>query len=260
MNATYENHYLTDADVANFARQSFAKLAENFTEAQNNNLIKFLARGMASGDWEKLIQTMLDKGKVDYGAPAGSAMEALNHRSTVELAVYLRNIPEHWVPFGHPQISLRMQAPIPIRVQCFKHKIGFVESEESRRYISTRPEFFQPAEWRQSATSVKQGSAGRHPANTQLAQQYFEHCRDAVDLYIDMIDEGVCPEQARFILPQGCEVNWVWTGSLYAYANFYNQRSNSHAQKEIQELASMVDKIIAPLYPVSWAALTRGEY
>ena len=75
-----------------------------------------------------------------------------------------------------------------------------------------------------------------------------------------MIAAGICPEQARFILPQGCEVNWVWTGSLYAFANAYNQRSDSHAQKEVQELFKQVDEIIAPLYPVSWAALTRGEY
>ena len=56
MRAVYENHYLSDTDVANYARQSFAKLAENFTEQQNNNLIRFLARGMASGDWDLLIQ------------------------------------------------------------------------------------------------------------------------------------------------------------------------------------------------------------
>jgi thymidylate synthase (FAD) len=78
--------------------------------------------------------------------------------------------------------------------------------------------------------------------------------------YEKAIDDGICPEQARFMLPQGCEVNWVWTGSLFAFANFYNQRSDSHAQKEIQELAEQVGEIIEPLFPVAWPALTRGEY
>lgn len=81
-----------------------------------------------------------------------------------------------------------------------------------------------------------------------------------VDYYSQMIKSGICPEQARFILPQGTQVNWVWTGSLYAFANFYNQRSDSHAQKEIQELAEEVSEIIKPLYPVSWATLTEGAY
>lgn len=260
MKAIYENHYLTDTDVANYARQSFAKLAENFTKEQNDKLIQFLARGMQSGDWEKLIERMKEHGKVDYGAPAGSAMEALNHQRTKELAIYLRKIPEHWVPFGHPHITLRMQAPIPIRVQCFKHKIGFVESEESRRYISTRPELFIPPFFRAKAANVKQGSGDEHPMSDQWMGIYQTQSAMAINQYLAMLEDGICPEQARFILPQGCEVNWVWTGSLYAFANFYNQRSDSHAQKEIQELADQVDKIIAPLFPVSWAALTRGEY
>jgi thymidylate synthase (FAD) len=260
MKAEYLNHYLTDRDVANFARQSFATLADNFTEAQNNNLVRFLARGMASGDWEKLVNQLFDLGKVDYAAPDDSPMEAKNRQAAKDLMAYLRKIPEHWVPFGHPHISLRMQAPIPIRVQCFKHKIGFVESEESRRYISTKPEAYLPDAIRAAAASVKQGSGGIHPDSDAWREGFSNFYEFAIALYEQAIEEGICPEQARFILPQGCEVNWVWTGSLYAFANFYNQRSDSHAQAEIQELAKQVDAIIAPLYPVSWAALTKGDY
>lgn len=103
MKAIYENHYLSDRDVANYARHSFAKLAENFTEEQNNSLIRFLARGMQSGDWENLISTLANNSDLT---------------KTRELATYLRNIPEHWIPFGHPHITLRMEAPVPIRTQC----------------------------------------------------------------------------------------------------------------------------------------------
>jgi len=248
MQAVYLNHYLSDRDVANFARQSFATLADNFTEAQNNQLVRFLARGMASGDWEKLLD-QINNERIQLSA-----------EEVHSLAVYLRKIPEHWVPFGHPHISLRMQAPIPIRVQCFKHKIGFVESEESRRYISSNPEVYVPDTFRSVAASVKQGSAGTHPRSTAWRDAYIAQCNDSIALYEEAIVDGVCPEQARFMLPQGCEVNWVWTGSLYAFANFYNQRSDSHAQKEIQDLAEQVSNIITPLYPVSWAALTEGAY
>ena len=157
MKAQYLNHYLTDRDVANYARQSFAQLADNFTEAQNSNLIRFLARGMASGDWLMHIEAMLKLDSVEKAK---------------ELATYMRKIPEHWVPFGHPHITLRMQAPIPIRVQCFKHKIGFVESEESRRYISTTPEVYIPDAFRCAAASVKQGSAGIHPDSDFWLREY----------------------------------------------------------------------------------------
>jgi thymidylate synthase (FAD) len=245
MKAQYIDHLHNDAAVANFARQSFGKLAEQFTEANNNGLVRFLARGMASKSWNALIDKMLNISSI---------------KEAKELAVYMRSIPEHWAPFGHPQISLRMQAPIPIRVQCFKHKIGFVESEESRRYISTSPEIYMPDAFRSAAASVKQGSAGAHPDTAHWLQRYGVVTAKALQCYEDMIAGGVCPEQARFVLPQGCEVNWVWTGSLYAYANFYNQRHDSHAQKEIQWLSEEVESIIRPLFPVSWDALTRGTY
>lgn len=261
MKAQYLNHYLTDEDVANFARHSFAKLASNFTKEQNDKLVRFLARGMQSNDWEELVSKMFDLGKIDYASPVGSPMEAENIKKAQELLTYVRNIPEHWVPFGHPQISLRMQAPVPIRTQCFKHKIGFVESEESRRYISSRPEIFMPQFFRAKPDgSIKQGSGAEHYDSDLWMARYENHTKTMVDLYEEAIADGVCPEQARFFLPQGTEVNWVWTGSLYAFANFYNKRSDPHAQVEVQVLAEEVNKIIAPLYPVSWSALTQGNY
>ena len=245
MHVEYINHYLTDKDVANFARQSFGKLADNFTEVQNNNLIKFLARGMASGDWESLITQM---------CTVKSSDEAR------DLATYLRKIPEHYVPYCHPHITLRMKAPVPIARQLFKHKIGFSESEESRRYVSHKPEYYVPDFFRSAAANVKQGSGDAHPKSDFWKTHYQIRCEKAIQTYEDMIVDGVCPEQARFVLPQGVEVNWVLTGSLYAFANLYNQRSDSHAQKEIQDVAHMVDGIISPLYPVSWQALTKGVY
>lgn len=81
-------------------------------------------------------------------------------------------------------------------------------------------------------------------------------CMSAIYMYEEMIKDGVAPEQARFVLPQGVYVNWVWTGSLYAYAEFFNKRADSHAQGEIQELAQAVAQVIEPLFPVSWKALT----
>ena len=245
MHVEYINHYLTDKDVANFARQSFGKLAENFTEVQNNNLIKFLARGMSSGDWESLITQMCTVKSSD---------------EVKDLAIYLRKIPEHYVPYCHPHITLRMKAPVPIARQLFKHKIGFSESEESRRYVSHKPEYYVPDFFRSAAANVKQGSGDKHHNNDFWLKHYKQHCIDAIGMYEQMIIDGVCPEQARFILPQGTEVNWVLTGSLYAFANLYNQRSDSHAQKEIQDVAHKIDAIISPLYPVSWQALTKGVY
>jgi thymidylate synthase (FAD) len=166
----------------------------------------------------------------------------------------------HWTPFAHTSISLRMQAPIPIRTQCFKHKQGLVENEESRRYISSRPTLFVPDEFRSAPTNgAKQGSSGTHYQSFHWQERYEAHCRNCVETYEKMVADGVCPEQARFILPQGIMVQWIWTGSLYAFANFYNKRTDPHAQREIQDLARMVGQVIQPLFPVSWSALTQED-
>lgn len=164
----------------------------------------------------------------------------------------------HWTPFAHPQITLRMKAPVPIRTQCFKHKQGFVENEESRRYISSTPELFIPATFRSKPEgSAKQGSEGVHPMSHAWAVSYTTQCQSAIKMYESMLADGVCPEQARLVLPQGVCVNWVWTGSLAAFARFVKQRTDPHAQEEIQDLALEVSAIIEPLFPNCWPLLIR---
>ena len=163
---------------------------------------------------------------------------------------------KHWTPFAHPQITLRVSAPVPIRTQCFKSKVGFVENEESRRYISDAPRLFIPEQFRSKAVTAKQGSAGAHPKSIRWRNRYIEVCQEALHTYNEMIRDGVAPEQARFVLPQGVEVEWFWTGSLAAYARFYKLRTDPHAQEEVNTLAEMVGSIVSMLFPTSWKYLT----
>lgn len=167
---------------------------------------------------------------------------------------------KHWTPFSHTSITLRMTAPVPIRTQCFKHKVGFTENEESRRYISSRPKFFIPRQFRKHPEgSIKQGSGeDMHPTGNKYWRRHFQTVNTmCLDSYQMAIDGGMCPEQARLLLPQGMEVSWYWTGSLYAYARFCKQRMDPHAQHEIQVLATDVEIILSELYPQSWEALTN---
>lgn len=167
---------------------------------------------------------------------------------------------KHWTPFAHTAIKLRMAAPVPIRTQCFKHKIGLVENEESRRYISCEPEIYVPT-FRKATDNKKQGSGEEFTGKEQenLQQFYKKSTSKAVEDYKAALAMGVCEEQARFLLPQGAIVNWIWTGNLVSFANFAEKRTASDAQGEIQELANAVKDIIKPLFPVSWEALTETK-
>jgi thymidylate synthase (FAD) len=165
---------------------------------------------------------------------------------------------KHWTPFAHPQITLRIKAPIFIRTQLFKHKVGFVENEVSRRYVSDTPEIYCP-QWRSKPTNgAKQGSEDF--VNPELVNSYntdWERiAKPALEVYHKLIAEGVAPEQARSVLPQGTYTEWWWTGSLSAYARVYAQRIDPHAQWEVRQYAQAIYDIIQPLFPHSWKALT----
>jgi len=163
----------------------------------------------------------------------------------------------HWTPFAHPQITLRIKAPISIRTQCFKHKSGFVENEISRRYVSFEPEFYTP-QWRGKPTDgAKQGSEDFINLSVMDEKTYYDAIQSCINSYERLLEVGVAPEQARFVLPQGMYTEWYWTGSLAAYARFYKQRIDPHAQWEIRQYAEAVGKLIQPLFPCSWKELTN---
>ena len=125
----------------------------------------------------------------------------------------------------------------------------------SRRYITEEPTCFIP-EFRLKAEFVKQGSSDEiHPMNQQMQSLYKKITDKAIQSYLVMIDQGVAPEQARFILPQGMETTWIWTGNLYSFFNFYKKRTDVHAQKEVRDLAEMIGEHCKQLFPVSWEAL-----
>ena len=164
----------------------------------------------------------------------------------------------HWTPFSHPQITVMETVPIFVARQRFKHMVGFTYNEVSRRYVDDTPEFYVPDEWRNRPDgSVKQGSGGVHVLNDNIKAGYRNTLSDALTYYCQLIELGVAPEQARMILPQSMLTSYYVTGSLSAWARAYKLRIDPHSQKEIQDLAHQWGEIIAPLYPVSWEALTK---
>lgn len=218
MQVEYVDHMGSDVNVVNAARVSFAKEVEDFNAEKDTKLINYLAKH------------------------------------------------NHWSPLAHTSISIRIKAPIFMARQFVKHQIGLVWNEESRRYIDEEPEFYFPKVWRNKPENVKQGSAGTHNMEVLYGTNGKDGCRDLVyevlevveeslDLYNSLIKEGVAPEQARMILPQNTMTNWIWTGSLVAFARIVKLRIEEHAQIEAQELAVKIEEVVEPLYPVSWKAL-----
>ena len=235
-------------------------------------------------------EKVLDKGHVEHVSHMGSDLTVVNAarvsfdsqsqfeidhagmpglaEKDIKLIRYLAKH-NHWTPFAHPQITLRIKAPVSIRTQFFKHKQGFVENEISRRYVDFPPEFYIPKFRQKPKKNAKQGSDGWLEcrdgggetsggfAPQPLYRSYEQLMQQSFHVYEELIASNVAPEQARFVLPQAMYTEWYWTGSLSAYARFYKQRIDEHAQWEIQQYAEAVGKIIEPLFPIAWPELTN---
>jgi thymidylate synthase (FAD) len=164
---------------------------------------------------------------------------------------------EHWTPFAHPQITIRETVPIFVARQRMRSNVGFVYNETSRRYVDDAPELYAPDVWRSRPQgSLKQGSGEAIQHNQVASDVYSRALQAAESAYNELLAMNVAPEQARMVLPQSMFTSYYVTGSLAAFARAYKLRIDSHAQKEIQELAVEWNRVIAPLFPVSWAALT----
>jgi thymidylate synthase (FAD) len=173
----------------------------------------------------------------------------------------------HWSPFAHCFVQLRIKAPIFVARQLVKHQIGLSWNEVSRRYVDSEPEVYMPLQWRGKAANVKQGSSDV-PIDINI---YYGNCGSAgsedpyhssvdiaMETYETLLGRGVCPEQARMVLPQSMMTEWIWSGSLMAFARVCKQRLDPHAQAETRDVAAMIDKQCESLYPISWKALKEN--
>jgi thymidylate synthase (FAD) len=228
--ATYIDHMGTDLTVANAARVSFAKTSKMeddpwgppFLKEKDRTLIRYLARE------------------------------------------------RHISPFGHCFASFHVKAPIFVARQLVKHK--FLRwNEISRRYVDYEPEFYEPEVWRGRSADKKQGSEGvvdltqfdtdgnilgpdsrRKTSADWLLDENNSGC---LEIYKSKLKAGVCPEQARMVLPQNTITEWMWSGSLDAFADMCRLRCASDTQEETQKVASDINLKMEDLFPVSWAAL-----
>lgn len=213
----------SDLTVVNAARVSFAKESElEWQETHSGSTI-----------WKKVLKKS-DKGLIKYLA---------KHK--------------HTSPFGHCFASFRVKAPIFVARQLVKHK--FLRwNEVSRRYVSDPPEFYNPSCWRLKADNVKQGSSSEVVGLCALDQAaYDKTMSNCLDMYQVLLNQGVCAEQARMVLPQNMMTEWWWSGSLDAWADMCKLRLDPHSQLESQIVAKKISKEMEKEFPISWKELLK---
>ena len=163
----------------------------------------------------------------------------------------------------HCAMTFEVYAPLMIARQWYKHAVSSTHlddqmgwNESSRRYITENEEFYIPSisEWRSAPDNKKQGSGGAineyHGAKYTRRMQML--VKEAHELYLEALADGVAPEQARLLLPAyAMYVRWRWTASLNALLHFVSLRMHSEAQSEIQAYADAVFAEVQQAFPIT---------
>lgn len=227
MKVEYVQHWGDELTVVNAARVSFDK----------------------ESDWEIIgVEEIYD---ADSRTVEVHQVKGLNTKDA-KLVYYLAR-EGHTSCFEHMGATLRLKVPIFIARQIQRHRT-FSYNEISRRYVDNEPEFFWPDKWRKRAENIKQGSSDEE-VDFDAAGYAKSAALVALEVYDRLLEEGAAPEQARMILPQNMYTEFYMTGNLRSWSHFLSLRLDSHAQKEVRDVAKMVEDILLPLWPVSMEAL-----
>lgn len=177
----------------------------------------------------------------------------------VNLLAYLSR-EGHMTPFNHAWMSFHVKAPVFVARQLVKHEY-LPWNEVSRRYVDDEPTFFTPQEWRSRADNVKQGSGDTlvDVASDTAHSILVDHYRDCKQRYENLLEYGVCPEQARMVLPLGMMTEWIWSGSLGAFAKMVRLRIHPSTQAETREVAEKISDLAHDLFWHAWVFAVKCE-
>ena len=86
--------------------------------------------------------------------------------------------------------------------------------------------------------------------DSEEAKRIFDEAMDfAADAYRKLMDLGIPPEDARFVLPNAAETKIVVTMNVRELLHFFDLRCCNRAQWEIRELAHKMLELVKPTAP-----------
>lgn len=175
--------------------------------------------------------------RVSYAKQAANYTEEQNSKLINYLVEH-----KHTSFFRHPQLQFRIECPIYVERQLFKHAVGISVNSVSGRYVDFSDTYDKVLEWRKQSTNSKQGSEGVLDLNDNneacmIQDDVLDLCKKSYDRLIEM---GVAKELCRTLLPLSLNTTFIWTGSLLAFLHMCNLRLKLDTQKETREVAQQM--------------------
>ena len=95
--------------------------------------------------------------------------------------------------------------------------------------------------------------------DSMLLSDYLGCINVAEDIYHGLCENGVPPEDARYILPQAISTTLIMTMNARELRHFFKLRLSKHAQWEIRELAKSMLDIVYAIAPSLFEDIYEGD-
>ena len=159
---------------------------------------------------------------------------------------------QHWSIFEQAFMTLEINTTRGLAAQILRHR-SFTFQEFSQRYADTNllDTNIPLPELRRQDTKNRQNSIDDVPEEqTKMLlgriQNYFN---EGLDLYNELLREGIAKECARFVLPLATPTRIYMSGSVRSWIHYIELRSGHGTQKEHMDIANACKSVFTEQFP-----------
>ena len=165
---------------------------------------------------------------------------------------------QHWSIFEQAFMTLEINTTRGLAAQILRHR-SFTFQEFSQRYADTNllDTNIPLPELRRQDTKNRQNSIDDIPEeqSKMLLGRIQNYFNEGLDLYNELLREGIAKECARFVLPLATQTRIYMSGSVRSWVHYIDLRSGHGTQKEHMDIANACKSIFTEQFPTVSEAL-----
>ena len=205
----------------------------------------------------KLISVTPDAEKtIAYVARVSNPQNQENEKFAGLLSYCIKH--GHWSVFEQAFMTVEINTTRGLAAQILRHR-SFTYQEFSQRYqdVSHIREDKPLPELRSQDLKNRQNSVDDVDPKVvdKFNAKMRKHFDASIDLYKEMLHDGIAKECARFVLPLATPTRLYMTGSVRAWVHYIDLRSAHGTQKEHMDLVENVRTVFKEQFPTVSEAL-----
>ena len=165
---------------------------------------------------------------------------------------------QHWSIFEQAFMTVEIETTRGLAAQILRHR-SFTFQEFSQRYADTNllADEIPMFDLRSQDLKNRQNSNDDVPQNKKqdLQEKIAEHFVQSMDLYNELLANGIAKECARFVLPLATPTRLYMSGSIRSWIHYIDLRSAHGTQKEHMDIAEGCRDIFKEQFPIIAEAL-----